>query len=354
VHYPPPMFLTRYVPPLAIVLAVAACGGKIETVGGGNGSSSSSSSSSSSGDVGGVGFGVPVSPVPTPTDPAPSRNEPGGQTNPFPYAADDPETTEPKLPTVGVPAYAWTIFTSTSDFVVPPDCFKIAVKAWGAGGGGAGAKTVAHGGAGGFAFGQFLVTPGESLTVIVGGAGAASGTVGREHSAEGGGGPSFGLPQSGLGGGRSALGNAERGEILTAGGGGGAGGREATAHGGGGGGKLGLNAPGTFIESIGDICGTGGGVKHVSGCATMKQFVGGNSCGGSGGSGGGGYYGGDGCQGGHGGGGGSSFVPPGGVTLGSENAYPRYRSDSSYQAGIGVGGAGIKSGGGGLVAIVCR
>ncbi len=57
-------------------------------------------------------------------------------------------------------------------FVVPQGITNIFVKAWGAGGGGTPSITGGTGGAGGYASSWLTVTPGETLTVVVGQGGA--------------------------------------------------------------------------------------------------------------------------------------------------------------------------------------
>lgn len=67
-------------------------------------------------------------------------------------------------------------YIANGTFVVPAGVTKIKARAWGGGGGGGGAGSTgaAGGGAGGgYAEGTFVVTPGASLAVTVGGAGAA-------------------------------------------------------------------------------------------------------------------------------------------------------------------------------------
>ena len=207
---------------------------------------------------------------------------------------------------------AKTITYSGDDqpFVVPDGVTQLAVKLWGAGGG---SHNTADGGGGGFASGTLAVTPGETLTIIVGQGGVNGG------SAYGGGGASEdeGNPARG-GGGRTAIRRASD-ELATAGGGGGAGNMQS---GGAGGGETGQQAgPGSYATSNSGAAGGGGGQASGgaggsgNGGQTGTKGSGANAGHHAGGGGGGGWYGGG--SGGAGptdggGGGGSSFT--GGLT----------------------------------------
>jgi hypothetical protein len=269
-------------------------------------------------------------------------------------------------------------------YVVPAGVTAIRVKMWGAAGGGAASLGRGHwsdyrasGGPGGFAGGVVAVTPGESLTVVVGQGGNcfnwAGSTDARKLCGEwgtftpgemaafpdGGQGNSdnfwysiVGIAQEGNyaggGGGRSSV---LRGDValLVAGGGGGAGGRHFTADslahahagcGGKGGGEVGGAAPDpTWDTDRTDVgwyargCPAqgGGAAASASACAATAALGGpgrgGDAVGVGSGGGGGGYIGGDGATDGDvvpprqynrgvGGGGGSGFLHPELVTDG--------------------------------------
>ncbi|MFF4254237.1 hypothetical protein ACFY1L_23815 [Streptomyces sp. NPDC001663] len=123
------------------------------------------------------------------------------------------------------------LFVSTKaaqEFTVPGGVTKLDVRAWGQGGAG---NSMVTGGAGAFAAGTVKVTPGETLTLKVGGAygGDALGGAGGGGFAEAGG-NSTGI--------RTSSGKA----LLIAAGGGGAGGDTVTAHAGSGGAENGQDA----------------------------------------------------------------------------------------------------------------
>jgi hypothetical protein len=103
--------------------------------------------------------------------------------------------------------------------VVPTGVNSITVKLYGAGGGG---SVLSAGGAGGYVASQIPVTPGETLTIIVGKAGT-TGTSSSTVAGGYGGGGSTVSTEGGTGGGRSAIRRSGT-ELLTAGGGGGGGG----------------------------------------------------------------------------------------------------------------------------------
>jgi hypothetical protein len=106
---------------------------------------------------------------------------------------------------------------ATQTLVVPAGVTSYTVHMWGAGGGGSDATAV--GGAGAYVTGVFAVTPGETLSIIIGFGGASNATAGT--ATQGGGGASGGFG-SGSGGGRTAI---RRGgvDVVVAGGGGGSG-----------------------------------------------------------------------------------------------------------------------------------
>jgi hypothetical protein len=252
------------------------------------------------------------------------------------------------------------------NFVVPEGCGTVHVKLWGAGGGGfcwTGNGGCQAGGGGGFTSGLLATTPGETLSVIVGGAGLGGQNESFKAGGFGGGGSTGGAGYAGSGGGRSAI---RRGsiELATAGGGGGAGasynGVIGGSYGGAGGGLVGENG-GNPNNGLGGTQVAGGTGTGGSGSA----FQGGspsNWDNGGGGAGGGGYFGGgagsSANDGEGGGGGGSGYVGgllPGGATVGGSRRTPASVSDVDYQTGIAEGGLALSGAAGngkaGLVVI---
>ncbi len=205
-------------------------------------------------------------------------------------------------------------FTAGGSFVVPVGVTQITVDASGAAGGtGFGGP----GGNGGEVAATIATTPGETLTVQVGGTGSLS-TAG----ANGGGGTSG---DGGGGGGSSDL--LRGGAFLVVAGGGGGGGTPGSAAGGTGGGLLG-GIGGTSGGGGGGggtaVSGGIGGAGGSGGTAGGDGAAGAGGAGGSitgiygGGGGGGGFFGGGGGGGGRdggGGGGGSSFTVPGATAV---------------------------------------
>jgi gliding motility-associated-like protein len=251
-------------------------------------------------------------------------------------------------------------------FVVPCGVSSINVKAWGAGGSGGGIDTYsgAIGGGGAFIQTTLEVTPGQTLTIIVGG-GAL------------GGGPCLSNSPGGAGGwGNGQIGGARGGNSgsqgCSGGGGGGGGGTgiffgatPLIVAGGGGGGSGGGN------QSSG-AAGGGGGQNGfaVSGCTpglTAGNTNGngtnggdrGNADGAGGGGGGGGYVGGTGgspppgCDcGGCGGGGGSSYSSGTATTITNGSGQnPGNGTDPNLPAGIASGGISSVQGGNGYLII---
>ena len=161
---------------------------------------------------------------------------------------------------------------SDQTFVVPAGLTSMNVTLSGAGGGNSG-------GTGGYVSGTLAVTPGQTLTIIVGQGGQITG------NAYGGGGSSGSFP-GGSGGGRSAI-RLSGNDIVTAGGGGcGAGGA-----GGNGGYPSGSAGSGGFPGQGGTS--NAGGAGNYPNYGAGSQYTGGSSAGQSyGGGGGGGYYGG--------------------------------------------------------------
>jgi hypothetical protein len=295
-----------------------------------------------------------------------------------PLGAQSPQLTLP-IALRSVPNFSprftstFTYTGSNQTFVVPSGVTSLGVYLWGAGGGGNGGT----GGAAAMVQGILTVSPGQSLTIIVG----QGGVIGLGNSFGGGGaGQQSGNGTSGRGGGRSAIqfGGSDR---VTAGGGGGCGyntgnGGSATFSGTANDGLNGKVA-GVGIGGKGGTQGAGGqaGINAAGGITPLagSLFQGGNSGGqgaSGGGGGGGGYYGGGGgggggfgggsADGGSGGGGGSSFttqlqrlafnIPFG---FNSSNGVAAPNSSSPFWAsGIGAGGsAGNGTGGNGRVVI---
>jgi hypothetical protein len=200
-------------------------------------------------------------------------------------------------------------------FVVPNNVSYIEIELTGAGGGTAGSGMT--GGSGGFVSGRLIVTPGETLTLIVpsgGGLGTSSGGYGGGGTGASG---SCSGGNSGGGGGRAAIlrgatGGSGGTELCTAGGGGGGGYHTGSsgATGGNGGGSTGNNG-GTSggysgyggnggTNSAAGTGGSGGGNNGYQTTGGVGRYAGsGSYCGGAGG---GGYYGG--------GGGGATSGPP--------------------------------------------
>lgn len=233
---------------------------------------------------------------------------------------------------------------------VPDSVYSLEIKLWGAGGAKGypyqGAATSA-GGPGGYTFGIIEVTPGETLTVMVGQGGLYSNVF--KTGNYGGGGDGFGQ-----GGGRSAV-RRDTTELITAGGGGG--GSSSTSWdpltGGAGGGLQGKGS--VNGQSGGGGTQTAGGVKSIYNSATAGQrFKGGSgtfTANGFGSGGGGGYFGGGGANVGI-GGGGSGYLgnATDGITIASENGQAPNNNDADYQMGIAAGGT-TGEGGHGLVVI---
>jgi hypothetical protein len=189
-------------------------------------------------------------------------------------------------------------------FTVPAGVTALNVVLNGAAGGAAYSGS-SLGGAGGYVSGTLAVTPGQSLTIMVG-KGGEKGNGSASSNSYGGGGA--GGVFSGVGGGRSAIisGGVDR---VTAGGGGGAG--NVSNAGGAGGGTTGATGGGSGVGGAGGTQ-SAGGVSPANNATPWNGALGqggytSNPYGGYGG-GGGGYYGGavGGNQGG--GGGGSSYV----------------------------------------------
>jgi len=279
----------------------------------------------------------------------------------------------------GKSSYAYTGGTQT--FNVPSCVAKVYVKIWGAGGGG-GKDNNTYGGAGAYVGGYLDVTPGDNLTVIVGG-GGLTGTGSSPIAGGFGGGGSSGGNSSGSyspasGGGRSAIQITSGTDAVTAGGGGGSGGigwNNQRPYGGGGGattggfggdGYSGGNGPGSGhggTITAGGTPSTGGSIQSVAG-SYLTGSAGGSSYYGGGGSGG-GYYGGSGGSGvtgvGNvgGGGGGSSYtsnltsvnnIAGGNGQSGGPYIAPN-SSDIDFVTGVGTGANVGQNGGHGRIVI---
>ncbi|MFA5868063.1 MAG: DUF2341 domain-containing protein [Actinomycetota bacterium] len=286
-------------------------------------------------------------------------------------------TTEPNS-TIDVPPIVPVVTTNVFDYTgadqtytVPAGVYSINVKEWGAGGGGGNAGGWNYGfagGGGGYTTGDIAVTPGQVLTVMVGG-GGVNGTIAHSLTySYGGGGPgqitSSDARYGAQGGGRSAIRSGAT-DLLTAGGGGGGGASRATngQQGGAGGGGSGLNGSSYTPTAAGgggtQSAGGAGGIGSYNGTAG-SQYTGGTSGINSyGGGGGGGWYGGGGGaylepndMGG--GGGGSGYINGAGVSGASTTAGSgavQANSSDPQNLGSGAGGAAATSGRSGRVII---
>ncbi len=244
-----------------------------------------------------------------------------------------------------------TVFSYTGSdqsFTVPAGITSLTMKLWGAGGGG---SNGAVGGGGAFVTGAFPVTPGESLTLIVGQGG---GTFPNNGNYGGGGGAGF---NGGRGGGRSAIRRAST-ELVTAAAGGGASAITGGPPQPGGAGGLAIGTSGGGVGGAGgtQTSGGAGGLDASSGIA----FAGGNGASFAGG-GGSGYFGGGGGGFGSagpdtgGGGGGSSLLTnltaSGGSAAGSGTT-PGGLTDTDYAGNIGTGGPVLTNGGNGRIVLL--
>lgn len=247
-------------------------------------------------------------------------------------------------------------------FSVPQTSTQIIVYVWGAGGGGGGATDAGaySAGSGAFVSGTLNVTPGETLTIIVGLGGTINQLTAGTLVQGGGGGAGNPTNGCGSGGGRSAIQRPAGTDIVVAGAGSGGGWRQGAAAT-----WFGISNPGTSVNGAnGGGAGTqtaGGAAGVVSGYAAStagSKGQGGNG-GGYASGGGGGWYGGGGggVTGGNGGtgGAGSSYIDllisPSGVSGGVPTA-PATTSPY-YGGGAAVGGqSGATTGGNGRVVIV--
>lgn len=232
--------------------------------------------------------------------------------------------TEPVINTVLLPAHAQTSpMTATfnytggsQDFIVPNGVCEVSIDAYGAEGGQFGGAIVA--GLGGRAIATLPVTPGETLTVFVGGTGLAQagGFNGGGNGGTGTGNASFGAG----GGGASDIRQGGAGlanRAIVAGGGGGR--SNGSAEGGDGGGTVGVTGTGTLPGGGGTQASGGSTAGNGTSGASGQGGDGGDDLTIAGGGGGGGYFGGGGGSGdpassnAGGGGGGSGFGPAGTV-----------------------------------------
>ena len=281
----------------------------------------------------------------------------------------------------------FTYTGSNQTFTVPSTISPASVTLymWGAGGGG----NTNYGGAGAMVQGILPVTPGETLTIVVGqggtidgsttyGGGGAGGGNMAGGSAAGIGYSANGFPQNaGSGGGRSAIqrgGTDPTNDIIVAGGGGG--GTYFSSDRGGAATFSGTANPGTGgLPGLGgtqSAGGAGGGTGQYGQGLGGSRGIGGNTYNtnifNGGGGGGGGYWGGGGggTNGGDGAGGGGGSSLTGGLSLisgqsvlgfNSTNGFTAPNTGSSYyQSGVGNGAPAINSspraGGNGLVVLI--
>lgn len=234
--------------------------------------------------------------------------------------------------------YIFDYTGSTQSFVVPAGVTNILIhRMWGAGGASGTRHPVplsdaSPGRAGGYLSGSLTVTPGETLTLLVGGGGQQDndGTTSAGGYGGGGVGAGGGSQGGGGGGGRSAI---LRGvtELLT-------------AHGGGGGPSVyaGGRDGGNGTDSVGGVAGSNsGGAAPTDGSVLQGGNGGGPD--GTGGGGGGGYYGGGGgggssSGGGFGGNGGSYTGATGATASPGTGPTPAFYTDALNASTYGGGG----------------
>ena len=255
--------------------------------------------------------------------------------------------------------------TTGTSWTVPVGVTSVTVKAWGAGGGNAGNYNSndngGHGGGAGFAKADVTVTPGESLTVLVGGGGGSD-----ADFDEGGGG----------GGGYSGLKRSSTPLVIAGGGGGGGGGMDdGTDNGGNGGAGGGSTGAAGASDANADAGGGGGGTPSAGGAGGYnggRQYSGvngsaytggvgqdggssyggtngGGNAGASGGGGGGYYGGGSGASlntnlASGGGGGGSSYVTGTNTTNTAGSGTTAANTGNADYPGGGVGNGGSSRG----------
>ena len=289
-----------------------------------------------------------------------------------PYANASPTIPITLSMTQPYPPALTRIFSYTGadqSYIVPSGYSSVTVYMWGAGGGGGYTGTGSlYGGAGAYLQGVLTVTPGATLTIIVGGGGVYRENIGGNTTSSYGGGGTAGAA-SGSGGGRSAIRvSGASDDLVTVGSGGGAsyintdncyGGNGDSVTGTGGdsgisgiyyGGKGGTQSAGGIVGSGNSGSGGTAGSKYTGGNANVSAQSGGGGGSGYYGGGGGGYY-----TPGSGGGGGSSFT--GNLTSivainSPDRSTAPNTSSSYYQTGVASGGATGLGGGNGLVVIV--
>ena len=257
-------------------------------------------------------------------------------------------------------------------FTVPSGITSITLLMWGAGGGGIAGYTPCIGGSGACIQGNLAVTPGETLTIVVGYGGQSSQS-GTTTDAMGGGGTGYN-GNRGYGGGRSAIQRVAGTDIVTVGGGGGSDSnyyRAAGAATGSGTAQQG-NMGGKTTGANGPYGGGGGQTSGGTG-GTMSGYTGSNGTKGFGGAsgrggGGGGWWGGGGAGGNNtvsgefgSGGGGSSYtdnLTPGSITTydgfgvsGSGGVRVAPNSSSPYYNNYSLGGTYAANAGNGAVII---
>lgn len=265
--------------------------------------------------------------------------------------------------------------------VVPAGVFYIFVKMWGAGGGGGsygGWRQGSLGGAGGFSHGIITVTPGETITIRVGGLGSARPGAARAYPDGGGASSSVGGDNRYVGGGGGSssilVPSQASAYVMVAGGGGGGGAANSYDLNSGG-------AGGGLIGEVGHVTGLNGGAHNGKGgtqSAGGAAGNGNNTSGGAGasfsggthqntncygGGGGGGYFGGGSGAYGNGnsmggGGGGSGFIHSSvimGATYTGQSFIPPFYNDPDLAIDTGFryarGGDEGGQGGHGLVVL---
>jgi len=293
----------------------------------------------------------------------------------FAHRFGDGESSSPLTCGPGLVAFDHT--GAEQSFVVPPGCSEVTVKVWGAGGGSGGqpgadrVEENADGGAGGYVRATLAVTPGEALTIAVGGGGSRGIHASPSPGGWPGGGSGNGSGNWAGGGGGGGFSGVFRGAVapenalVVAGAGGGgisANGRDGAGGAGGGlvGNPGGRRWPG---QEGGGGSQVSGGAAGADGGGAGAQLQGGPGHGSHiAGGGGAGWFGGGGggwlARRGGGGGGGSSYTAPAGVTAvaherGVWRIAPR-SADHDYVEGVAHGGDGLhkQDGGPGRVVVL--
>ncbi len=262
------------------------------------------------------------------------------------------------------PTRTFSYTGADQSYVVPAGVTSLTVYMWGAGGGGG---RYLSGGAGAALQGTLTVTPGETLTIVVGQAGGRTDNI-IQPTRYGGGGagidPANGAYYSATGGGRSAI-RRSGADIVTVAGGGGGGetsyGGAGSATGTGRDGNAGSQAAGTAYDGKGGTTSAGGaaGTGDARFSPTAGTLYTGGNAGNYAGGGGGGYYGGGGgtvspggSSGTAGGGGGSSLTTNLTNFIGynsSDGNLAPFTSSSYYNGTASVGGQSLGYGGTGAL-----